>query len=178
MSSASTVQARMLAWIYVSAGERSTRRTPSLRGPSREAARPPLAPPAGLLLALLREIDQDELAAASSVAGHDVRPVGLHRPGAVCRRQLRINGLRELLLQGRILDRHDHLDTALEVALHAVGRSDEPLILAAVAEVIDPPVLEEAAHHADHPDGVGESRYARPQPAGVAHEQVHLHPGL
>src|SRR5262245_16700028 len=178
MSSASTVQARMLAWIYVRAAVTSTLRAWSLRGSARESARPPLAPPARLLLALLRQINQHELAAAGSIAGDGVRPVGLHRPGAVRRRQLGFDGLGELLPEDGILHRDHHLHPALEVALHAVGGADEPLVLAAIAEVVDPSVFEKATDDADHPNGVGESRDAGPQPAGIAHDQIHLHAGL
>ena len=46
-------------------------------------------------------------------------------------------------------DRREHLDAVIEVALHEVGAPDQAFLLAAVMEVIDAAVLQEAANLAD-----------------------------
>src|SRR5262249_49151796 len=122
MSSASTVQARMMGGIYDSARKTSTRPrwARSLRRASCEAARTPLAPPAGLLLPSFRHVDQHLLAAPGRLARPHVRPVGLHLPGAVRGRELRIEDLAELLPEAGLLHRRHHLHPALQVSLHAI----------------------------------------------------------
>jgi hypothetical protein len=104
--------------------------------------------------------------------------VGLHLPCVAIRRQLRIEHRAQITAQSRILYRHHHLDPALEVSGHAVGRSDQVFLLAAVAEVVDAAVLEEAADDADHAHVLGQPGNARPQAAGVAHQQLDFHAGL
>src|SRR5262245_10468854 len=180
MSSASTVQARMMARIYDSARKTSTLpcSVPSLRGTPREPARTPLASPAGLLLPPLGYVDQHLLAALVVLARAHVRAVGLHLPGAVRGRELGVDHLPQLLAEARVLDRRHHLDPALQVPLHAVGGADEVLLLAGVAEVVDAPVLEEPADDADHPHRLRQTGNGRSQPARVAHDQVYLHAGL
>src|SRR5262249_7687602 len=97
---------------------------------------------------------------------------------AVRGRELRIEDLAELLPEAELLHRRHHLHPALQVSLHAIRRADEPLLLAAVPEVVDAAVLKEPADHTHHTDGVREPRYARAQAARVAHDQIHLHSGL
>src|SRR4029453_6311349 len=180
MSSASTVQARMVARIYDSARKTSTlgERVGSLRGAPGEAARTPLAPPAGLLLPLLGHVDQHLLAALVVLARAHVGAVGVHLPGAVGGDQLGVDHLAQLLAEARILDRRHHLHPALQVPLHAVGGADEVLLLAGVAEVVDAPVLEEPADAPHHARRLRQTGNCRPQPARVAYDQVDLHAGL
>ena len=73
---------------------------------------------------------------------------------------------------------HDHLDAAIEVALHQVGAADVDLFLAAVEEVVDARVLEEAADDRSHRDVVADAGNAWPQAAHAADDQVDLHAGL
>ena len=53
-----------------------------------------------------------------------------------------------------VLDRDHHLDATMEVARHPVGARDVDLVLAAVREVEDAPVLEEAVDDRAHLDGL------------------------
>src|SRR4029453_19567389 len=167
MSSASTVQARMPARVYDRTREdvppRPAEPPRSLRRAARETSRAPLAPPAGLFLPLLGHVDEPLLAALGRLARAHVGAVGLHLPGAVAGRELRIDDLAELLAECGLLDRRHHLHPALQVPLHAVGGPDEPLFVAGVPEVVDAPMLEEPADDADHPHGVREPGNARAQ---------------
>src|SRR5262249_8078947 len=143
---------------------------------AREPSRPSLAPTARLLLALLGLVHQHLLAAARAFTTTHVRAVGLHLPRAVIGRQLRIQHGAQLLALRWILHRYDDLHAALEVPLHRIGRSDVPLLLlASVPEEVDAAMLEKAADDAHHPDGLGQARDARPEPARVPHDQVDLH---
>ena len=64
------------------------------------------------------------------------------------------HGVDPLLVFG-VLDRHEDLDAAVEVARHQVGRADEVQLLIvdiAVGEVVDPTVLEVAPEDAAYAD--------------------------
>ena len=68
-----------------------------------------------------------------------------------------------LLVHGRVEDRAQHLDAAVEIARHHVGRGDVDRGLGmrqavAGAEAIDAAVLEEAADDRLDPDIVGQAR--------------------
>ena len=65
----------------------------------------------------------------------------------------------------------------LQVALHGIGRGDEILLVSAVAEIVDAGVLQKSPDDADHADIFGQAGDPGTQPAGVAHDQVDLHPG-
>ena len=59
-------------------------------------------------------------------------------------------------------------------------QSAEPmqvLLGAAVAEIIDAAVLQEAPDDADDANGLGNAREARAQAASIANDQIDLHPG-
>src|SRR5262249_20724451 len=152
----------------------------SLSGAAREAPGTAPSPPAGLLLAPLGRVDEHLLAALPALARYapDVRTVGLHLPGAVPGRELRIEHRAQLLPEQRVFDGRHHLDATLEVALHAVGGADQVFLLAAVAEVVDTAVLQEAPHYAHHADRLRQAGHTRPQAAGVADDQIDLHAGL
>src|SRR5438093_2012320 len=137
------------------------------RSASRTARKDPRttsAAPRPLLLTLRREVDEHLMAGGAAVArpARDIGPVGLHRPRAATGRQLGIEHGPQLLAERGILDGNDHLDTALEVPLHAVRRADQALLFPPVVEVVDAGVLEEAADHADDADGLGELGDAGP----------------
>src|SRR5690349_12500100 len=118
-----------------------------------ESPRPALATSRHAALALLGELDQCLLTALGGVVLRPlhVRTVGLHLPRVMVRRELRLEHFAQLQAERRILDRHHHLDPALEIPLHAVGRADEVLLVAAVPEVVDAAVLQEPADDAHHP---------------------------
>src|SRR5215470_2056276 len=88
-----------------------------------------------------------------------------------------------LLMDGRVLDRHQGLDAVVEIARHPVRRRDEHLGRArrqagAAAEADDARVLEEAADDALDADGFRQARNPRPQAADTAHDQVDADSGL
>src|SRR4051812_46856512 len=64
-----------------------------------------------------------------------------------------------------IRDRHHHFDAAIEVARHQVRAADVDLLVAAVAEVPDPAVLEEAADDAADADAIADAGNARAEAA-------------
>ena len=59
--------------------------------------------------------------------------------------------------QDGILEGDHHLDPTVEVARHPVGARDVHVVLAAVAEPEDPPVLEEAVDERAHFDRLGDA---------------------
>ena len=80
--------------------------------------------------------------------------------------------------QFRVEDRKRDFDPAEQVAPHPVGRREPHVRLAAVLEIPDAMVLEEAAEDRAHADVLGRAGHARPQRARAAHDEVDLHPGL
>ena len=74
---------------------------------------------------------------------------------------------------GGFFDGDHGLDATFEVALHPVRGSDVVLGLAAVVEVENSCVLEEAADDADDAHLLGQPRDPRSQPAGIPDDQVH-----
>src|SRR6266853_1303424 len=65
----------------------------------------------------------------------------------------------------RIHHGHDQLDAPVEVARHPVGAPDEDLRVAAVSELEDAGVLEEAVDDRHHPDVLAQSLYPWPKQA-------------
>src|SRR5262249_7370001 len=91
--------------------------------------------------------------------------------------------IEDLLMDGRILDRHQGLDAVVEIARHPVRRGDEDLgrprrQAGAGAEADDARMLEKAADDALDANGLGEARDPRTQAANAAHDQVDAGPGL
>src|SRR5689334_15978393 len=89
----------------------------------------------------------------------------------------------DLLMHGRVLDRDQGLDAAMQVARHPVGGSDiDPGArmrqAVACAEADDAAVLEEAADDALDADILGETRNAGPQAADAAHHEIDLDASL
>ncbi len=78
-----------------------------------------------------------------------------------------------------IFDGEDRLDAPVEVAFHQVGAAEVGPTgpCAAVTEVVDPAMLQEASHHADHPDRVAPAGHARSQAADPTHDEVDPHAG-
>src|SRR5437660_10808509 len=84
-----------------------------------------------------------------------------------------------LLVHGRIENRAQHLDPAVEVTRHQVGRGDvdrrarmRQAMAGAKAE--NAPVLEEAADDRLDPDVLREPGHSGPQAADAAHHEVNL----
>src|SRR5690606_21694218 len=107
--------------------------------PARDALRTPLLEPRRLALAALGALDQRLLRARvdARLAALRVGAVARHLPGVALVGEVDVQNRAQLALQARILDRRQHLDPALEVALHAVRGADVVLGRAAVAEVVD-----------------------------------------
>ena len=89
----------------------------------------------------------------------------------------------DLGVDGRVLDRHQHLDTAVEVARHPVGgRDEQPGMFGrqavAVGEGQDAAVLQEPPDDRADVDGLAEARHAGAQAADAADDQVDDHAGL
>src|ERR1700684_1982361 len=64
------------------------------------------------------------------------------------------------------------------MARHPVAAADIDFFVAVVAEVVNPAVLEEAAHDAAHADAIAQTAYTRPQGANATHDEIDLHSGL
>src|SRR5262245_21662135 len=71
-----------------------------------------------------------------------------------------------------------NLDPIIEVPCHEVGTPQIDLLPAAIPEVIDATMLQEAAHDAGDMDVLAESGDPRAQTAYASHQQVHLDAGL
>src|SRR5512137_1692398 len=84
----------------------------------------------------------------------DVGAVRLHIPGAAPVSQLDVEKAAQVPLEHEALDRHKNLDAALQIPLHGVGRADEILLLAPVAEIIESCMFQKAADNADNTDVV------------------------
>src|SRR5581483_2059143 len=122
------------------------------------------------------EIDQLLLAARrvrGGVAG--VAAVGVHQPLAAVGLELELEDGVELTPQLRIFDWHQDLDATFKVACHRVGRTDEVLLIAAVAKVIDAAMFEKAPDDTDHADVVRETFDTGTQPASIADDQLDPH---
>ena len=72
----------------------------------------------------------------------------------------------------RVIDRHERLDPAIEVAVHQVAGADQPLRVAAVLEPPDPRVLEELADDRPDPDPLRQALDAGHERACAADDQV------
>src|SRR6266849_6244373 len=125
---------------------------------------------------LLGQVNEILLAAFGSRTAY-VTAVGLHYPLATVGFQLTIEHRAQFLAQLDILDRRHHLDAAFEITLHAVGRSDQVFVVAAIVEVVDASVLEKTSDDAHDADVLGEPGEARPQTACIAYDEVDLHAG-
>src|SRR5579875_272631 len=99
-------------------------------------------------------------------------------PGAAAGVELGIENHAQVPALAPILDRRQHLDPAFEIAFHAICRADEIFFRTTVAEIVNAPMLQEAADDTDDADVVGQSRYARTQSAGIAHDHLDFHARL
>src|SRR2546427_8417489 len=78
---------------------------------------------------------------------------------------------------GRAAHRRHPLDAPPQVAGPPVGRAEVVLGVAAVREMIDAGVLEEASQDADDADAVGQAGDARPERAHAPHDEVDVDAG-
>src|SRR5215472_10158844 len=90
----------------------------------------------------------------------------------------RQNLLRDALAQGWILQREEHLDTLIQIARHPVRAAQINLRLAAVLEIKDAAVLQEAAYDAAHANPAADAAQAWHQGALPANNQVNFHARL
>src|SRR5499433_4135690 len=117
-----------------------------------------------------------------AVGGLDTRgrTVGQERPALFVVLEVGDHDLLEhLLVYGRIVDRAQRLDSAVEVARHHVGGGDVDRRLGvrqavAGAEAVDAAVLEEAADDRLDADVLRQPGHAGPQAADAAHHEVDL----
>src|SRR5579862_3752461 len=77
-----------------------------------------------------------------------------------------------------IADRKDDLAAFEQVAGHPIGRAQVDFVVAAVGEVKDAGMLEEAAHDGANANAVGEARNAGPQGTHAANDEIDFNPGL
>ena len=113
----------------------------------------------------------------------DARTVGQYPKALLVVHQIGFHDLIEhVLVHGRIAQRHQRLDAAIEVALHQIGRGNVDVRLAArqsvaAAEGVDARVLEKAPDDRLDADVLGEAGHARPQAANAAHDQIDFDAG-
>src|SRR5713101_5789850 len=91
--------------------------------------------------------------------------------------------VQHLAVHSGVFNRHQGLDTPVEIPWHPVGRADEDLSpvrgqLAAVAEADNALMLEKTPDDALDANILGEARDARPQTADAAYDEIDAHPGL
>ena len=84
----------------------------------------------------------------------------------------------EAALEGRFLDRDHQLDALFQVARHPVGRGDVHLAAAAVVEMEEPGMFEEAVDDGDDLDVFRILGIAGLEAADAAHVQADFHAGL
>mmetsp|Transcript_100847 Transcript_100847/g.281024 ORF Transcript_100847/g.281024 Transcript_100847/m.281024 type:complete len:722 (+) Transcript_100847:177-2342(+) len=127
------------------------------------------------------------LLGADAVVVADARraPVRAQLPGVLAVVQIGLQRfVDDALAQLGVEHRPGHLDAAEHIAAHPVGTGQVERLAGigfaglGPAEIADPRVLQEAAHHRAHDDVVADARQARRQHAGTAHDQVHLGAGL
>ena len=74
-----------------------------------------------------------------------------------------------------VFDGKEHFNPAIKVARHQIGATRENQFLAAVVEVIEPAVFQEAADDANDADVLAHSRDAWAQAAGSANQEINPH---
>src|SRR5271163_4613037 len=84
-----------------------------------------------------------------------------------------------MLVDSRIAQGHERFDTAVEIALHEIGRRNIDMRLAArkavaAAESVDARVFEKAADDRLDPDVFGEPGHPGSQAANAAHDEIDL----
>ena len=87
----------------------------------------------------------------------------------------------DLLMHGRIEDRQQGLDSAVEIARHEVGGRNIDMRLGmrqivAAAEAINPRMFEKPADDRFDPDVFGQALDTRPEAADSAHDEVDIDP--
>src|SRR2546421_12505971 len=80
-------------------------------------------------------------------------------------------------LESGVEHREAELDAPEEIARHPVGAREVHVLGAAVLEIKDSRVLEEAPDDRAHADVVRQSLDARAQRADAAHDEIDLHAG-
>src|SRR5207237_9113834 len=74
--------------------------------------------------------------------------------------------------------RHEHLDTLVEIARHPVGAANVDLLVAAVGEVVDAAVLQKSSHDASDTNVIAHSAHARAKGTYATDDQINLHSRL
>src|SRR2546423_15024886 len=85
--------------------------------------------------------------------------------------------VQQVLAQLRVPDRKERLHAPVEVARHQVGAAHIQLFGTRVGKVKDATVFEEAPDHRGHADVLADSRYAGPQAADAAHDEIDPYAG-
>src|SRR6266576_2348313 len=103
--------------------------------------------------------------------------------GAVASHLIGIHGIGQVRFENIVADpahqlrlRHgyDHFDTAIQIARHQVSAADVHFLLTAVAEIVDPAVLQKPADYTDDPDVLADAGHTRPQTGQSPHQQINL----
>ena len=105
-----------------------------------------------------------------------VGPVGeQHSRLRIVRQLTKENFVADAPLVDLVFDRKDHLDAPLEVSWHPIGAAEKNLVVAAVAEIVDPRVLEKPPDDRSDADVLTDPRNAGAQTTNSAHQKIDLH---
>src|SRR5262249_51298764 len=132
-----------------------------------------------LALALFDDANHGELTVVARLPRKlHVAAVAAHLPCRMVWFELQVEHSAQFLAQNQVFHRRHRFDPTFEVARHAIGRADEVLLGAGIAEIVNTSVFEEAPDNADDAYALGEPGNSRTQSAGVADDQVDFDPGL
>ena len=109
--------------------------------------------------------------------GAQVLAVGVQDPAFGGVFQIEIEDFDHALAKSDIANREHHFDTFVEVAWHPVGGAEIEIGLAAIFEIEDAAVLEEAADETSYADTMAEASDAGPESAGAANNEIDLDAG-
>ena len=106
--------------------------------------------------------------------GAQVLAVGVEDPAFGGVFQIEIEDFDHALAKSDIANREHDFDPFVEVAGHPVGGAEIEIRLAAIFEIEDAAVLEEAPDETAYADTMAEASDARPESAGAANNEIDL----
>src|SRR6478735_5534879 len=109
------------------------------------------------------------------------------RPGTILAQDAGVDGVAKIgadefvmnvAADRRILDWEYRLDPAVQIPLHQISATEKEFLVAAVAEIVDPAMLQEPSDNADDADVLTPIFHARSKAAYSANDEIDLDTGL